>query len=251
VGAEGDTARGSVLELGPEAAEQLETLLMLRQASGPVPATAAAAAGLHDMTGSAADTELEAPAVKVDAAMDMEGAAACAAAEKTEVSADPDPMVLHAVANPVRASAEAVLAAADCVYIAANADVGGGEACSGTPEIDGAMLVSLALEDVPPPPPENAAAVATSSAAAYREVERAAEALRLPPAKLDAVLSAVEASLDGGPACHQFLGMSYRRLRRAAAAGDVAAAMRWMEQIGVRHSGSGNCNGNGAGTSSS
>jgi DNA-binding FadR family transcriptional regulator len=57
-----------------------------------------------------------------------------------------------------------------------------------------------------------------------------ADVLGLPLDQVDAVCNAVEAATASGVGAHRFVGMSYRRLRRACLAGDAAAARAWMER---------------------
>ncbi|KIY99407.1 hypothetical protein MNEG_8550, partial [Monoraphidium neglectum] len=65
---------------------------------------------------------------------------------------------------------------------------------------------------------------------AYKAIERVADALGLPLDQIDAVCNAVEAATASGIRAHRFVGMAYRRLRRACLAGDAAKARAWMEQ---------------------
>jgi DNA-binding FadR family transcriptional regulator len=44
-------------------------------------------------------------------------------------------------------------------------------------------------------------------------------------------LGAVEAATERADGCHKFIGMQYRRLRRACQAGDAAAARQWMDRL--------------------
>ena len=69
-------------------------------------------------------------------------------------------------------------------------------------------------------------AVATyAGTTACEEVVRAATALQLPEAQVDAVLAAIEDELRGSSASTcMFVGASYRRLQLACDAGNVVAA---------------------------
>jgi hypothetical protein len=78
------------------------------------------------------------------------------------------------------------------------------------------------------------AAVAASQVA--EEVERAADALRLPAGELFAVLTAVEAATAAPASCLRFLAFDYRRLRRACGAGDAGLVKTWMEGMAARYS---------------
>jgi hypothetical protein len=80
-----------------------------------------------------------------------------------------------------------------------------------------------------------AAAKATNAAAAvFDEVERAADALGLPEAQLDAVLLAVDAATAAPLGCHRFVVSDYRRLRRACGKGEVGLVRAWMERMAAR-----------------
>ncbi|KIZ00358.1 hypothetical protein MNEG_7604 [Monoraphidium neglectum] len=105
-----------------------------------------------------------------------------------------------------------------------------------------AMLAGLAQLEVPVPAAPlaaggaaalNAAAAALQEAAllAYEEVLRAAEALGLPPERLDTVCGGVQAATEEAGGCRRFLGMEYPRLRRACAAGAMDVVRAWMERV--------------------
>jgi hypothetical protein len=108
-----------------------------------------------------------------------------------------------------------------------------------------AALVSLCLEEVPLPaapfPGSTAEVAAAASEAlqeaamlAYEEALRAAEALRLPPERVDAVSGGVQAATEEAGGCRRFLGMEYPRLRRACAAGAVEVVRAWMDRTAAR-----------------
>jgi 3-hydroxyisobutyrate dehydrogenase-like beta-hydroxyacid dehydrogenase len=69
---------------------------------------------------------------------------------------------------------------------------------------------------------------------AYEEALRAAEALGLPPERVDAVCGGVQAATEEAGGCRRFLGMEYPRLRRACAAGAVDVVAAWMERVAAR-----------------
>ncbi|KIY92479.1 hypothetical protein MNEG_15483, partial [Monoraphidium neglectum] len=87
-----------------------------------------------------------------------------------------------------------------------------------------------------PPACSGDADVQDAAFKAFSEVERAAEALGLTPARLDAVCGGVQAATEGAAGCRRFLGMEYPRLRRACAAGAVDVVAAWMDRVsGARH----------------
>jgi hypothetical protein len=108
-----------------------------------------------------------------------------------------------------------------------------------------AVLVSLCLEEVPLPAAPSPGATAEVAAAAeaalqdaantaFRGALRAAEALRLPPERFDAVCGGVKAATKEAVACRRFLGMEYPRLTHACAVGAVGVARAWMDRIAAR-----------------
>jgi hypothetical protein len=109
---------------------------------------------------------------------------------------------------------------------------GGGDAAGAAVS---AGLIALALRDIAAPLTTAPDALAEAATSAFFEVERAAEALGLPAPRVDEVCCAVEGEARRGAAgCHAFLGMTYRRLRRACNAGNAAAAHAWMDEIVAR-----------------
>jgi hypothetical protein len=110
-----------------------------------------------------------------------------------------------------------------------------------------AALVALGLLSIPLPAGGADSDVVDAACVAFGEVERAAEALGLAPAAIDAVCGAVQAATEDGVACRRFLGMEYRRLVRACAAGDEKLARDWMARAGGSGGGGPAC---GAGGSS-
>jgi hypothetical protein len=84
------------------------------------------------------------------------------------------------------------------------------------------QLSSLGLLEIAPPPTSDSPAASEAATLAFSEVERAADALGLPAARIYAVCRAAEAGTEGAERCHRFVGTSYRRLRRTCLAGEVA-----------------------------
>jgi hypothetical protein len=110
---------------------------------------------------------------------------------------------------------------------------------------DAAALVGLCLAEVPlpaAPSPGSTAEVTVAAEAAlqdaansaFRGALRAAEALRLPPERFDAVCGGVKAATKEAVACRRFLGMEYPRLTHACAAGAVGVVRAWMDRIAPR-----------------
>ena len=63
---------------------------------------------------------------------------------------------------------------------------------------------------------------------------RAAGALRLRLATLDAVCAGVQAATMASAEARRFLGMEFPRLWRACEAGEVQLAREWMERAAAR-----------------
>jgi hypothetical protein len=104
-----------------------------------------------------------------------------------------------------------------------------------------AALVGLCLDEVPLPAAPSPGATAEAAAAAEAALQeaaigacegalRTAEALRLPPERVDAVCGGVQAATEEAVACRRFLGMEYPRLQRACAAGAVEVVRAWMDR---------------------
>jgi hypothetical protein len=112
----------------------------------------------------------------------------------------------------------------------AGAANGNGDSDSVTP----AALLALGLNELqlpPPGSPEEAAALLEAPFLAYTEVERAAMALGLALAEVDAVCQAVMQKTEGPAAAKRFLRMEYRGLWRACSVGEVALARAWMARM--------------------
>jgi hypothetical protein len=103
-----------------------------------------------------------------------------------------------------------------------------------------AKLLALGLPDIRAP-----AAVAGAEAAAAEQLQEAAcsacdwavlaaEALGLPPERVDAVCGGVQAATEEAGGCRRFVGMEYPRLRRACAAGEAGLVRAWMERVAAR-----------------
>jgi hypothetical protein len=98
-----------------------------------------------------------------------------------------------------------------------------------------AALRSPSLPVVDAPPASDDGALAEAATQAFDGVLRAAGALGLGPVQLNKVCAAVEAATTrDAAACHVFLGMTYRRLQIACAAGQAAAARTWMGEMAKR-----------------
>jgi hypothetical protein len=92
--------------------------------------------------------------------------------------------------------------------------------------------MSLGLPVIAAPPVSDSGALAEAATQAFDSVVRAAEALCLGPGQLGAICRAVEAATTrDAPTCHVFLGMTYRRLQMACAAGQAADARAWMKEM--------------------
>lgn len=158
------------------------------------------------------------------------GGSAGAAAVATPAAASPPPPLS---ANAASGSGGAATAAVEPSVTAPGASGGGGGAAPAQPLSD--ALKALDLKEILLSPASGETALAEAATAVYQEVERAADALGLPGELLDAVCGAVEAATEGSLACHRFLGMGYRTLRRHCLRGEVAAARAWMERMALRN----------------
>jgi hypothetical protein len=111
-----------------------------------------------------------------------------------------------------------------------------------------AALPRLAEIVLPPPgAPDEPGALEAASFTAYSEVERAAEALGLAPAEVDAVCRAVEAKTRAPEAARRFVRMEFRQLWRACAHGEAGLARTWMARLAAGAGGGGGSGGSGGG----
>ncbi|GBG00617.1 hypothetical protein Rsub_13343, partial [Raphidocelis subcapitata] len=107
-------------------------------------------------------------------------------------------------------------------------------------------LAALALQRIGAPPDgASNEAIAVAVCAAFAEVERAAVALGLPLADLDAVCAGVQAATEAPAEARRFLAMEYRRLWRACEEGNAKVVREWMARAVAR--GGGGSGGGGGG----
>jgi hypothetical protein len=117
----------------------------------------------------------------------------------------------------------------------APASVIGADSRGSNEDAASAALIALGLPRLAAPPISDSGAAAEAATEAFDGVVRVAEALGLGPEQLGVVCAAVEAATTrDAAACHVFLGITYRRLQIACAAGEAAAARAWMGEMAKR-----------------